>query len=45
MSGTLTILHQRTWAGAVRFANAHLSGHKTAAKMGHPESWLNGVEL
>jgi hypothetical protein len=32
----------KIWAGAVRFANAHLSGDKTAAKMGHPELWLPG---
>jgi hypothetical protein len=30
------------WAGAVRFANAHLSDDKAVAKVGHPDSWLFG---
>jgi hypothetical protein len=25
------------WAGAVRFANAHLSDDEAVAKMGHPD--------
>jgi hypothetical protein len=33
------------WAGAVRFANAHLSDDKIVAKMGHPCLWLSEVWL
>jgi hypothetical protein len=32
-------LARMRWAGAVRFANAHLSDDKAVAKMGHPDLW------
>jgi hypothetical protein len=34
---SLVISQQPIWAGAVRFANAHLSDDRTVAKMGHPD--------
>jgi hypothetical protein len=37
MSGVMG--RYESWAGAVRFANAHLSDDKAVAKMGHPELW------
>jgi hypothetical protein len=43
MSGALIFLQQRALAGAVRFANAHLSDDTTVAKMGHPDFWLRDL--
>jgi hypothetical protein len=43
MREALNISQQSKWAGAVRFAKAHLSDDKTVAKMGHPDLWLDGT--
>ncbi len=42
MSGVMG--RYESWAGAVRFANAHLSDDKAVAKMGHPDLWLGEVQ-
>ncbi len=34
------IVLRRRWAGAVRFANAHISDDEAVAKMGRPALWL-----